>query len=165
MPQTFPGNWRAEFSCVPRYMGQPRMIVEEPYKKAPPVGVSNRDKRPPSPPLARLAVGPGTKATYCPGPKGCRDKWPGTKACFVVVDPRVLYICFVDGLEPHFCANIFFLCFTINAKYESWRVYRKLIEVLLHTWNNYFSIELCHTKSLIGNWTLVTTCGKCSTNM
>ena len=50
-----------------------------------PVGASNRDKRPLSPPLARLAVGPGTKATYCPGPKGCRDKWPGTKACFVVV--------------------------------------------------------------------------------
>src|SRR6185503_17180546 len=50
-----------------------------------PVGVSNRDKRPPSPPLARLAVGPGTKATYCPGPKGCRDKWPGTNACFIVV--------------------------------------------------------------------------------
>ena len=50
-----------------------------------PVGVSNRDKRPPSPPLARLAVGPGTKATYCPGPKGWRDKWPGTKTCFVVV--------------------------------------------------------------------------------
>ena len=35
--------------------------------------------------LARLAVGPGTKATYCPGPKGCRDKWPGTKAYSVVV--------------------------------------------------------------------------------
>ena len=49
------------------------------------VGVSNRDKRPLSPLLVRLAVGPGTKATYCPGPKGCRDKWPGTKACFVVV--------------------------------------------------------------------------------
>ena len=42
-------------------------------------------KRPMSPLLARLAVGPGTKATYCPGPKGCRDKWSGTKACFVVV--------------------------------------------------------------------------------
>ena len=39
----------------------------------------------PCPPLARLAVGPGTKAIYCPGPKGCRDKWPGTKVCFVVV--------------------------------------------------------------------------------
>ena len=39
----------------------------------------------PVPPLARLAVGPGTKTTYCPGPKGCRDKWPGTKTCFVVV--------------------------------------------------------------------------------
>ena len=39
----------------------------------------------PVPPLARLAIGPGTKATYCTGPKGCRDKWPGTKACFVVV--------------------------------------------------------------------------------
>src|SRR6185437_9304487 len=65
-----------------------------------PVGTTNRDKRlpfcpgwclqpgqkAPSPPLARLAVGPGTKATYCPGPKGCRDKWPGTKACFVVVE-------------------------------------------------------------------------------
>ena len=49
------------------------------------VGVTNLDKRPLSPPLARLAVGPGTKATYCPGPKGCRDKWPGIKACFVVV--------------------------------------------------------------------------------
>ena len=50
-----------------------------------PVGASNRDKRPLSPPLARLAVGPGTKAIYCPGPKGCRDKWHGTKAYFVVV--------------------------------------------------------------------------------
>ena len=39
-----------------------------------PVGDTNRDKRPMSPLLARLAVGPGTKATYCPGPKGCRDK-------------------------------------------------------------------------------------------
>ena len=66
-----------------------------------PVGDTNRDKMgafcpgwwiqpgqkalPPTPPLTRLAVGPGTKATYCPGPKGCRDKWPGTKACSVVV--------------------------------------------------------------------------------
>ena len=65
-----------------------------------PGGATNRDKRgtfcpgwylqpgqkaPVPPPLARLAFGPGTKATYCLGPKGCRDKWPGTKACFVVV--------------------------------------------------------------------------------
>src|SRR6185312_2671254 len=49
------------------------------------VGTSNRDKRPLSPPLARLAFGPGTKATYCPGPKGNRDKWPGTKVYSVVV--------------------------------------------------------------------------------
>ena len=48
-----------------------------------PVGDTNRDKRPMSPLLARLAVGPGTKVTYCPGPKACRDKWPGTKACSV----------------------------------------------------------------------------------
>ena len=41
----------------------------------------------PCPLLARLAVGPGTKATYCPGPKGNRDKWPGTKAYSVVVLP------------------------------------------------------------------------------
>ena len=40
---------------------------------------------PPLPPLARVAVGPGTKATYCPGPKDCRDKWPETKAYSVVV--------------------------------------------------------------------------------
>ena len=39
------------------------------------------------PPLVRLAVGPGTKATYCLGPKGCRDKWLGTKAYFAVVFP------------------------------------------------------------------------------
>jgi len=51
------------------------------------VGISNRDKRPLSPPLARLAFGPGTKATNCPGPKGNRDKWPGTKAYSVVVRP------------------------------------------------------------------------------
>ena len=50
-----------------------------------PVGVSNRDKRHMSPPLARLAVGPGIKAIFCPGPKGSRDKWSGTKAYSVVV--------------------------------------------------------------------------------
>ena len=50
-----------------------------------PVGASNRDKRLLYPPLARLAVGPGTKATYCHGPKGCRDKWPETNICSVVV--------------------------------------------------------------------------------
>ena len=53
--------------------------VEPPTRtKAPPfvpVGGSTRDKRPLSPPpLARLAFGPGTKATFCPGPKGNRDK-------------------------------------------------------------------------------------------
>ena len=53
-----------------------------------PVGDTNRDKRPMSPLLARLAVGPGTKATYCPGPKGYRDKWPGTNACSVVVSAK-----------------------------------------------------------------------------
>jgi len=53
------------------------------------VGTSNRDKRPLSPPLARLAFGPGTKATNCPGPKGNRDKWPGTKAYSVVVRPSM----------------------------------------------------------------------------
>ena len=51
-----------------------------------PGGTTNRDKRPLSPQLARLAVGPGTKATYCPGPKGNRDKWSGTKVYSVVVD-------------------------------------------------------------------------------
>ena len=56
-----------------------------------PVGASNRDKRPLSPPLARLAVGPGTKATYYPGPKGWRDKWPGTKAYSVVVTLACLH--------------------------------------------------------------------------
>ena len=69
-----------------------------------PVGGTNRDKRlhfclgwclQPGqkahiPPLARLAVGPGTKATFCPGPKGSRDKWLGTKAYSVVVGGRNL---------------------------------------------------------------------------
>ena len=50
-----------------------------------PVGGSTRDKRPLSLPLARLAVGPGTKATFCPGPKGSRDKWLGIKTYSVVV--------------------------------------------------------------------------------
>ena len=49
------------------------------------VGGSTRDKKPLSPTLARLAVGPGTKATFYPEPKGNRDKWPGTKAYSVVV--------------------------------------------------------------------------------
>ena len=49
-----------------------------------PVGATNRKGLPrlvaptgtkgPYPPLARLAVGPGTKDTYCSGPKGTRDK-------------------------------------------------------------------------------------------
>ena len=41
-----------------------------------------------SPTLARLAVGPGTNATFYPGPKDNRDKWPGTKAYSVVVTAR-----------------------------------------------------------------------------
>ena len=49
------------------------------------VGGSTRDKRLLSPPLARLAFGPGTKATFYPGPKGNRDKKPETKAYSVVV--------------------------------------------------------------------------------
>jgi len=49
------------------------------------VGGSTRDKKPLSPTLARLAIGPGTKATFCPGPKGNRDKWPGTNAYSIVV--------------------------------------------------------------------------------
>ena len=49
------------------------------------VGGSTRDKKPLSPTLARLAVGPGTKATFYPGPKDNRDKWPRTKAYSVVV--------------------------------------------------------------------------------
>ena len=65
-----------------------------------PVSASNRDKRPLSPPLARLAVGPGTKATYCPGPKGCRDKWPGTKTYSVVVNLRLV----VTGITTAPCA-------------------------------------------------------------
>src|SRR6185312_10665314 len=75
-----------------------------------PVGATNQDKRPPFcpgwclqpgqkapvPPLAWLAIGPGTKATYCPGPNGCRDKWLGTKAYSVVVkngrDRKTLFV-------------------------------------------------------------------------
>ena len=59
-----------------------------------PVGASNRDKRPLSPPLGRLAFEPGTKATYYPGPKGNRDKWPGTKAYSIVVHVSFFYSCF-----------------------------------------------------------------------
>ena len=58
-----------------------------------PGGATNRDKKgtfcpgwylqsgqkAPVSTLARLAFGPGTNATYCPGPKGNRDKWSGTK--------------------------------------------------------------------------------------
>jgi len=68
-----------------------------------PGGATNQDKmgtfcpgwylqpgqKAPIPPLARLAFGPGTKATYCLGPKGNRDKWPGTKAYSVVVRPSM----------------------------------------------------------------------------
>ena len=74
------------------------------------VGDTNRDKKGdllsrlvapirtkgPCPPLARLVVVPGIKATYYPGPKGCRDKWPVTKICCVVVclgdDPALVAV-------------------------------------------------------------------------
>ena len=62
-----------------------------------PVGGSTRDKKPLSPALARLAVGPGIKATFCPGPKGNRDKWSGRKAYFVVVKHT-----FAKGLHAWF---------------------------------------------------------------
>ena len=64
------------------------------------VGGSTRDKKPLSPTLARLAVGPGTKATFCPEPKGNRDKWPGRKAYFVVVGIFLMPACWVPiGLQ------------------------------------------------------------------
>ena len=84
-----------------------------------PVGDTNQDKRgafcpdwcpgwclqpgqnAPVPPLARLAVGPGTKATYCPGSKGCRDKWPGTKTYSVVVTPTFLTIALLCTHRTH----------------------------------------------------------------
>ena len=43
-----------------------------------------RDKRPLRSHTAQLAVGPGTKALFDPGPKGSRDKWPGPKAYSIV---------------------------------------------------------------------------------
>ena len=57
-----------------------------------PVGASNRDKRHLSSPLARLVVGLGIKAIFCPGSKNNRDKWLGTKACSVVVDPTEIFL-------------------------------------------------------------------------
>ena len=77
-----------------------------------PVGGSNRDKRPLSPPLARLAVGPGTKATYCPGPKGCRDKRPETKAYSVIVIAlfRIIWhisFCFRYSMDSSLCCPRF----------------------------------------------------------
>ena len=76
------------------------------------VGDTNRDKRgafypgwwlqpgqkAPVHPLARLAVGPGTKATYYSGPKGCRDKWSGTNACFVVVNGLSITIIVMESM-------------------------------------------------------------------
>ena len=60
------------------------------------VGGSTRDKKALSPALARLAVGPGIKATFCPGSKGNRDKWPGRKAYFVVVGGFRAYLFLLD---------------------------------------------------------------------
>ena len=68
---------------------------------------SNRDKRPLSPPLARLAVGPGTKVTYCPGPKGYRDKWPGINACFVVVQQLVAAVQLLCSCCAYVVKNIY----------------------------------------------------------
>ena len=68
----------------------------------------------PYPPLARLAVGPGTKATFGPGSKDNRDKWLGSKACSVVVNQSKIRCisltlhathCFPLGI-PHLVATI-----------------------------------------------------------
>ena len=61
------------------------------------VGASNRDKRPLSPPLARIAVEIGTKVIYYPGFKDCRDKWPGTNYYYVVVGTVGRFIVIVLG--------------------------------------------------------------------
>ena len=69
------------------YAGLLSRLEPQPGQKAPILSrlVSPTGTKGPRPPLARLAVGPGTKATYCLGPKGCRDKWLGTKVYSVVV--------------------------------------------------------------------------------
>ena len=63
-----------------------------------PTGIKGHPKGP-CPPPARLAVRPGTKTTYCPGPKGCRDKWPGTKAYSVVVFVLLQFILSHNSIE------------------------------------------------------------------
>ena len=50
-----------------------------------PVGATNLDKMGPFVPVGGSNRNPGTKTTYCPGPKGCRDKWPETNTYSVVV--------------------------------------------------------------------------------
>ena len=107
-------------------------LVLPPGTKCPeplvPVGPTNRDKRgsfcpswclqpgpkAPIPLPARLAVGPGTKATFGPGSKDNRDKWLGSKACSVVVNQSKIRCisltlhathCFPLGI-PHLVATI-----------------------------------------------------------
>jgi len=84
-----------------------------------PVGGSTRDKSPLSLPLAQLAVGLGTKTTFCPGPKGSQDKWPGTKTCSVVmiVTPVILDR-EVGGTKQQdlkvFCLQKYFFVFVLD---------------------------------------------------
>ena len=69
------------------------------------VGGSTRDKKPLSPTLAWLAVGPRTKGTFCPGPKGNGDKWPGTKAYSVVVYPCNNSIVYNTEMQSKYAEN------------------------------------------------------------
>ena len=90
------------------------------------VGASNRDKRPLSPSLARLAVGPGTKA------KGNRDKWPGTKACSVVVSHACHNVLSVlqkhyENADAHTMIEEFREMFENQARYERFNISMVLV--------------------------------------
>ena len=103
------------------------------------VGGSTRDKKPLSPTLARLAVGPGAKATFYPGPKGNRDKWPGTKTYFIVVVLGPLL-----GIEVSFLSFSYFLLVYMHMRHARNLVWIPQLGLLvLHESIVFFFVRTC----------------------
>ena len=81
----------------------------------------------PIPPLARLAIGTGTKATFCPGAKVSRDKWLRTKTCSVVVSHACHNVLSVlqkhyENADAHTMIEEFREMFENQARYERFNI-------------------------------------------
>jgi len=81
--------------------------------------------------LTRLAIGPGTKATFCPGPKDSRDKWPGRKTYSVVMLVSQKFCIELINVSQEFCIELINVCLSYKTPTECLQAKQEIYMVVV----------------------------------